>query len=76
MHAKTLTIDGQVVFMGSSNMDIRSFDLNYENDVLVQDQKITQAVCKRQNEYISCSDSVTLEDVVGWSVRERPVSPA
>ena len=71
LHAKTLTIDGQVVFMGSSNMDIRSFDLNYENDVLVQDRKITQAVCERQNEYISCSDSVTLAEVEGWSIQQR-----
>ncbi len=37
LHAKTLTIDGQISFIGSSNLDLRSFDLNYENNILLQD---------------------------------------
>lgn len=71
LHSKTLTVDQKVVFLGSSNMDMRSFDLNYENDVLIQDHDITQAVCDRQHDYIACSDLVTLEDVIDWPVRQR-----
>lgn len=35
LHAKTLTIDGKVSLLGSSNLDLRSFDLNYENNILL-----------------------------------------
>ncbi|EBW2250056.1 cardiolipin synthase, partial [Salmonella enterica subsp. enterica serovar Enteritidis] len=43
LHAKTLTIDGEATFIGSSNMDIRSFDLNFENDILLKDPTLTGA---------------------------------
>ncbi|PID49694.1 MAG: hypothetical protein CR991_05355 [Proteobacteria bacterium] len=33
--------DGQVAFFGSTNLDLRSFDLNYENNILVYDEKVT-----------------------------------
>ena len=71
LHSKTLTIDGQMVFMGSSNMDMRSFDLNYENDVLIEDPDITKAVRERQFEYISCSDIVQLNEVDTWQFHHR-----
>ena len=71
LHSKTLTIDGQAVFMGSSNMDMRSFDLNYENDVLIQDPTTTKAVRARQFEYISCSDIVKLDEVATWQFHHR-----
>ena len=71
IHAKTLTIDGQVTFLGTSNIDIRSFDLNYENDVLLQDRAISVAVRARQSEYIEQSMRVTLEDVESWPLHHR-----
>jgi cardiolipin synthase len=71
LHAKTLTIDGNVSLVGSSNLDLRSFDLNYENNVLLQDVKVTEQICARQMAYISQSCSVLLEDVVHWPYRRR-----
>ncbi len=71
LHSKTLTIDGQAVFLGSSNLDIRSFDLNYENDVLIQDRTITAAVCARQSQYISRSTAVTLKEIAQWRLYQR-----
>ena len=67
LHSKTLTIDGCVTMMGSSNMDLRSFDLNYENDMLFEDETLTQAIRARQEAYIRQSDRVTLNDVEQWS---------
>jgi len=32
---------------GSSNIDLRSFDLNYENNLLLQDKNLTQAINER-----------------------------
>ncbi len=71
LHAKTLTIDGCVTFLGSSNMDLRSFDLNYENDILLQDIATTRAIEERQRDYLRQSRPVTILQVKGWSLPHR-----
>ncbi len=71
LHAKTLTVDGKAVFLGSSNMDMRSFDLNYENDVLVHDRDVALAVRARQLDYLAQSVPVQLDEVTGWSYPRR-----
>jgi cardiolipin synthase len=63
LHAKTMCIDGTVSFIGSTNLDLRSFDLNFENNVLLQDEATTQAIIERQQSYLSESHPVTLEQV-------------
>ncbi len=40
-HSKFLTIDGKISTVGSANIDIRSFDLNYEANVLIYDKEKT-----------------------------------
>jgi cardiolipin synthase len=42
LHAKTLSIDGEVCSIGSANMDIRSFSINYELNALCYDPRIAQ----------------------------------
>ena len=37
LHTKSLTLDGEVTLIGSANMDRRSFELNYENNILFHD---------------------------------------
>ncbi len=71
LHAKTLTIDGRLSLIGSTNLDLRSFDLNYENNILLQDRATTEAIRGRQSDYIASARPVTLEDVRGWSYRRR-----
>ena len=71
LHAKTFTMDGQITLVGSSNLDIRSFDLNYENNMLLQDEATTQAVLKRQREYLQTSTPETLATVLAWSFGRR-----
>lgn len=66
LHAKTLTIDGRISLIGSSNLDLRSFDLNYENNILLQDVAITQAIIGRQRDYIARSDVVAMPVVMAW----------
>ncbi|MGG5460096.1 cardiolipin synthase [Clostridium sp. B9] len=41
VHAKTMTIDGEICTLGTANMDIRSFELNYEINTVIYDDKIT-----------------------------------
>jgi cardiolipin synthase len=71
LHAKTLTLDGRVSLIGSSNLDLRSFDLNYENNILLQDATTTAAIRDRQAAYIAQSDPVTLQAVLDWPWRRR-----
>jgi len=66
LHAKTLTIDGQICLIGSSNLDLRSFDLNYENNILMHDAAITRDIAARQDDYIARSVPVDLKDVAAW----------
>ncbi len=71
LHTKCMTIDGKAAFIGSSNMDMRSFDLNYENDVLIEDPKVTRALYARQLAYLAASDQVTLQDISDWGLHWR-----
>ncbi|MEE9592656.1 MAG: cardiolipin synthase, partial [Thermoplasmata archaeon] len=38
IHAKTMVVDGKVGSVGSANMDMRSFRLNFETNVIVYDE--------------------------------------
>ncbi len=71
LHAKTLTVDGKISLIGSSNLDLRSFDLNYENNILLQDQTITQAIAERQQSYLNQSDPIELPEVLAWRYYRR-----
>ncbi len=71
LHAKTLTIDGTCAFIGSTNLDLRSFDLNYENNILIYDKATTSDIKQRQLSYISDSDIVDLDTVNNWSLPYR-----
>jgi cardiolipin synthase len=71
LHAKTLTFDGEMTLIGSANMDRRSFDLNYENNILFHDVALTAALRARQEEFLARSRPVTQEMVAEWSVWER-----
>lgn len=71
LHTKSLTLDGQVSLIGSANLDRRSFDLNYENNILLEDADLTGAIRERQESYIRASVEVSAEDIAGWSARRR-----
>jgi cardiolipin synthase len=71
LHTKSLTIDGEVTLIGSANMDRRSFDLNYENNILLFDAALTADLRERQQQYITKSILVTRETVASWSVPRR-----
>ena len=71
LHTKTLTVDGNVSLIGSANMDRRSFDLNYENNILLHDKALTQDIRARQHTYIASSTVVSAETVEAWSWHHR-----
>jgi cardiolipin synthase A/B len=71
LHSKTLTLDAEVTLVGSANMDRRSFELNYENNILLYDSVMTAEVRQRQQQYIAVSRPVTAREVAAWSIRRR-----
>ena len=71
LHTKSLTLDGEITLIGSANMDRRSFDLNYENNILIYDAEMTAAITERQRHYLAKSQPVTREMVRAWSMPRR-----
>jgi len=71
LHSKLLTVDGELTLIGSTNLDFRSFDLNFENDVLVRDAAFTDSIRRRQLEYSATAVPVTQAEVDAWPVWKR-----
>jgi cardiolipin synthase len=71
LHTKSLTVDGEITLIGSANMDRRSFDLNYENNILLCDNALTSNMRDRQETYLAQSHEVTTEMVINWPVTRR-----
>lgn len=71
LHTKSLTMDGEVSLIGSANMDRRSFDLNYENNILFVDRQLTADLYQRQQQYIASSRRITAGDIDAWTLPQR-----
>lgn len=71
LHAKTITVDGEVTLIGSANMDRRSFDLNYENNILLCDPGVTGQMRQRQQQYLADCRQVSATEVANWHWTER-----
>ena len=71
LHTKSMTIDEDITLIGSANMDRRSFDLNYENNILFQDAALTADMRARQMDYLAASTEVSLADVQAWPWHKR-----
>jgi len=67
LHTKSLTIDGEISLIGSANMDRRSFELNYENNILLYDPVLTRQIRQRQQCYLDSALLVDPEQVANWS---------
>jgi len=63
LHAKHLTIDGELALIGSSNVDVRSFVLNSEVSLVCYDAAVTAELRAVQEGYFAESD---LLDYEGW----------
>jgi cardiolipin synthase len=71
LHTKSLTLDGEITLIGSANMDRRSFELNYENNILICDPTLTAEMRRRQAAYLAQSHPVTVEMVAQWPMTRR-----
>jgi cardiolipin synthase A/B len=71
LHAKTMIVDGRIGLIGSANLDRRSFELNFENNILFEDKAFAAAVRERQAEYLAQSDRVTRADIDRYGIARR-----
>ncbi|MDY7527773.1 MULTISPECIES: cardiolipin synthase [unclassified Cryobacterium] len=62
LHAKHFTVDDEVAVIGSSNMDMRSFSLNFEISLLVRGRRFVDALRRIQDDYRSHSREVLLDE--------------
>jgi cardiolipin synthase len=61
LHAKHFTIDDDVAVIGSSNMDMRSFSLNFEISVMLHGADIVQRMRDIEQAYRDVSTELFLE---------------
>jgi cardiolipin synthase len=69
LHAKHLSIDDDVAVIGSSNMDIRSFNLNFEISLMVRGASFVADMREVEQGYRDAGRELTLEE---W--RKEPLS--
>lgn len=67
-HSKIMMVDGIISSIGTANMDIRSFEQNFEVNALVYDETITLELRKRFLEDLDQSEEL---DLVSWQKRSK-----
>jgi len=68
LHSKTMVVDRCVGLIGSANLDRRSFELNFENNILFDDRAFAGELRARQDQYLAQCDRVTREDVARYGI--------
>ncbi|WP_235736288.1 cardiolipin synthase [Nocardioides alcanivorans] len=71
LHSKHFTIDDDVAVVGSSNMDMRSFALNYEVSLMMLGRDIVSSMRQVEDRYREISKPLTLDE---WDQRSPPSS--
>ena len=66
LHSKSITIDDDIAVISSSNLDIRSFQLNLEVTLVCYDKQVSADLRELEEEYLRHSRPLTLED---WQAR-------
>jgi cardiolipin synthase len=61
LHSKSITIDDDIAVISSSNMDIRSFELNLEVTLVCYDIQVVADLRKLEEEYLRHSRPLELE---------------
>lgn len=69
LHAKHMRIDDDICVIGSSNMDVRSFELNAEVSLICYGNKTSNDLKGIENQYLCESMTVDLER---WKERSLP----
>jgi cardiolipin synthase len=63
VHAKTLVVDRKIAFIGTANMDLRSFDLNFEVNAIVYDGELATSLA---NVFVADIKDAVLLEKTAW----------
>ncbi|SET52011.1 cardiolipin synthase [Oceanobacillus limi] len=61
LHSKTLIVDGKIASVGTANIDVRSFRLNFEVNAFLYDQALAERLVEAFKDDIQHSTQVTLK---------------
>ncbi|MGG5461997.1 cardiolipin synthase [Clostridium sp. B9] len=61
LHAKTIMSDSSICSIGTANMDIRSFSLNFESNIFIYDETITKKMENQFYKDMECCEKVELD---------------
>jgi cardiolipin synthase len=73
LHAKTMVIDGALALVGSANMDRRSLDLNFENNILFESTSVAEQVGEHQRRWLADAIEIDHDGVAARSLPRRLV---
>jgi len=71
MHSKLITADGLISTVGTANLDIRSFELNFEVNAFIYDGEVTQSIEHAFRDDLRDSRELTLSDYLARSRLEK-----
>lgn len=73
LHAKTLVVDDEIATVGTTNLDARSFRLNFEVNALIYDERVALELVSLFETDTAVSRNYTVEDYESrkWTVRAR-----
>ena len=73
LHSKTICIDSRVLSIGTTNMDVRSFKLNFEINAFVYDKEKAKYHDNLFKEDLEFSNEITKEEFEnrGWTMKLR-----
>jgi cardiolipin synthase len=66
LHSKFITIDDDIAVVGSSNLDIRSFQLNLEVSLMIYDPDVVRKLHLLEETYLGKSEAL---DLAKWQLR-------
>ena len=75
LHAKSVMVDREAAFVGSVNMDYRSFELDYECGVMVYGAPMIESLLEDMDAIVEQSHLVTAEEWEKRSVLRRVFEP-
>ena len=59
LHAKTIVVDGKIASVGTANIDVRSFRLNFEVNAFIYDENTTGSLARAFRDDIILSTQMT-----------------
>ena len=75
LHQKTVMVDREIAFVGSVNMDYRSFELHYEDGVMLYGGSVVEDLLEDMDGIMEQSHEITREEWNGRTWCRRAIEP-